>query len=198
MRYSPEIILYLPWQTVATRVAEAYNHIAPAGMATLDPTTVQVLPPDRPMTAEEIDPFLGQHARELLSTLEERCAALPETVRGTAFGGPVWKAGKKTFVTPHFRDGRLCLQFWVGVEQQGLLCNDRRYRVPPYSGAKGWIELDVHEHQDWGEIGHLLLNSYRHFNQWSPWSKLDPEAVYTWSGPDDGPGARLAGGVTRR
>jgi effector-binding domain-containing protein len=37
-----------------------------------------------------------------------------------------------------------------------------------------------------------LLNSYRQFNQWSPWARLDPDAQFNWSGPESGVGARLS------
>lgn len=36
-----------------------------------------------------------------------------------------------------------------------------------------------------------LLNSYRHFNEWSPWVARDPSAQYRASGPEQGDGARL-------
>ncbi len=35
------------------------------------------------------------------------------------------------------------------------------------------------------------LNNLKKFNEWSPWSKLDPETVYTFSGPTEGVGARV-------
>ena len=37
-----------------------------------------------------------------------------------------------------------------------------------------------------------LLNSYRHFNEWSPWAKRDPNALFTISGPESGVGARMS------
>jgi effector-binding domain-containing protein/carbon monoxide dehydrogenase subunit G len=37
-----------------------------------------------------------------------------------------------------------------------------------------------------------LLNSYQRFNEWSPWSGIDPGAKYTHSGPMAGVGARLS------
>jgi hypothetical protein len=37
-----------------------------------------------------------------------------------------------------------------------------------------------------------VLNSYRSFAAWSPWADRDPGAVYEFSGPDSGPGARLS------
>ena len=40
-------------------------------------------------------------------------------------------------------------------------------------------------------VVYTLLNSYRTFNEWSPWASRDPNAVYRTSGPDSGVGARL-------
>jgi effector-binding domain-containing protein len=37
-----------------------------------------------------------------------------------------------------------------------------------------------------------LVNGYRLFNKWSPWFALDPEARYTYEGPDFGVGAKMA------
>jgi effector-binding domain-containing protein len=37
-----------------------------------------------------------------------------------------------------------------------------------------------------------VLNSFTHFNKWSPWFELDPEAKYTYEGPGAGVGAKLS------
>lgn len=37
-----------------------------------------------------------------------------------------------------------------------------------------------------------LLNSFDHFNEWSPWAKLDPKTQYTRKGPAEGVGANQA------
>ena len=37
-----------------------------------------------------------------------------------------------------------------------------------------------------------VLNSFKHFNKWSPWFELDPAARYTYEGPGAGPGAKLS------
>jgi len=37
-----------------------------------------------------------------------------------------------------------------------------------------------------------ILNGYRHFNEWSPWAKRDPKAMFTISGPESGVGARMS------
>ncbi|MET0815681.1 MAG: SRPBCC family protein [Pseudoxanthomonas sp.] len=36
------------------------------------------------------------------------------------------------------------------------------------------------------------LDSFRRFNEWSPWFEMDPTAKYTYSGPASGVGARMA------
>ena len=51
----------------------------------------------------------------------------------------------------------------MGVDQQGLLTADSRYRIPPYFGHNGWIALDVTKDCDWREVQGLILQSYRHF-----------------------------------
>lgn len=37
-----------------------------------------------------------------------------------------------------------------------------------------------------------ILNSYRYFNEWSPWAKRDPKAKFIVSGPESGVGARMS------
>lgn len=42
-----------------------------------------------------------------------------------------------------------------------------------------------------GEV-HAMLDSYKRFNEWSPWYELEPTAKYVYSGPESGVGASLA------
>ena len=37
-----------------------------------------------------------------------------------------------------------------------------------------------------------LLNGFARMNDWSPWAELDPNTSYTYEGPDQGVGARMA------
>lgn len=39
---------------------------------------------------------------------------------------------------------------------------------------------------------YVILNSFRRFQDWSPWKKHDPAALVTYSGPDVGVGATMA------
>lgn len=36
------------------------------------------------------------------------------------------------------------------------------------------------------------VNDYKKFNEWSPWANRDPDAVYTYSGPESGEGAKIS------
>jgi predicted DNA-binding protein (MmcQ/YjbR family) len=153
----------LDWAMIAGRVREAWENTAPAALDSSLESTIQIEPPDLEMSAEEIDPLLKAQPQEVLAQIAKRCRRLPETTQGIQFGSPVWKAGKKTFVCIHHSDGRLQLQFWVGVEHQAMLTSDSRYSVPKYVGHHGWINLDVEDKANWSEIDALLMNSYRHF-----------------------------------
>jgi predicted DNA-binding protein (MmcQ/YjbR family) len=149
----------IDWLTVANRVSEAYEKVAGVELTTVP----RVQAPDAAMLPEEIDPFLGARAIDVMTRLGSLCECLPETSQATQFGNPVWKAGKKTFISSHCYGDRLNLQFWVGADQQSMLTYDERYSIPAYIGGNGWIDLDVEEHADWTEIEHLLDNSYRHY-----------------------------------
>ena len=39
---------------------------------------------------------------------------------------------------------------------------------------------------------HAMLDSFRRFNEWSPWAEADPNARYAYSGPERGVGAKLS------
>jgi len=153
----------LDWREIANRVREAYVNAAPSRLAEQLGEVCRIEPPDQDMPPEEIDPILGEYPREILGRLAELCRRLPETSPSERFGNPVWLAGKKTFVCVFHSEGRLKLQFWVGVDQQAFLIADNRYSISMYLGQNGWIDLDVQKQIDWGEVDSLLRNSYRHF-----------------------------------
>lgn len=153
----------LDWSTVCEHVHDAYELVAPPNLVDALDRAFKVQPPTRKFRPEEIDPFLGKRPKAILKKLKAICSALPETQPDTQFGAPVWKAGKKTFVTAHYWLGRLKLSFRVGSERQAELSTDNRYEVSPYTGVHGWIDLDVEDHEDWTEIEPLILESYRHF-----------------------------------
>ena len=156
----------LSWDTIATRVREAYEEVAPAKLRELIEETISITPPDRMLRPEEIDPMAAPRAVKLIDMMRDICLGLPETDEALQFGHPVWKAGKKTFAgLHHYRGGRLCATFWVGPERQDMLTFDEhsRYHIPNYTGHNGWIALDVEDEASMDELEDLALISYRHF-----------------------------------
>jgi hypothetical protein len=162
------------WRRVVALVREAYEKVAPADLRARMGATPALEAPEQRLSASQIDPLQSPRARAVLDRLRKVCLQLPETREGRQFGHPMWQAGKKTFAIVRHDGERLTLCFWVGVDQQGLLTADSRYRIPPYMGHNGWIALDVSTDCDWNEVRGLTLQSYRHFALKRMLMKLPP------------------------
>jgi len=153
----------IAWKHVAALVREAYEKVAPAELRGRIGETPALKPPSRTLSASQIDPMKSLRALSVLKSFRKICLQLPESREARQFGHPVWQAGKKTFAWARHDGRRLTLCFWVGVDQQGLLISDARYRIPPYMGHNGWIALDVSTNCDWAEVEALMMQSFRHF-----------------------------------
>lgn len=153
----------IKWDRVASLACDAYRRVAAPALAdAVQP--VKVKPPTVKMKPEDIDPYVSKANQALLKKLDGICLKLPEVERGTQFGAPCYKAGKKTFATLHQHDGHTELQIWVGADRQVSLTSlDKRYRIPPYVGHNGWIGFDLSGKPSWKEVNALLIESYRHF-----------------------------------
>jgi predicted DNA-binding protein (MmcQ/YjbR family) len=153
----------LSWKRIVDLVQEAYEQVAPVALKSQIGSTPDIKAPTKKLSASEIDPLQSPRAKSVLRALRSMCSRLPESNEAVQFGHPVWQAGKRTFAWARHDAQRLTLCFWVGVEQQNLLTEDSRYRIPPYMGHNGWIALDVTDHCDTAEVAALVLQSYRHF-----------------------------------
>jgi predicted DNA-binding protein (MmcQ/YjbR family) len=153
----------IAWKRVAALVREAYEKVAPANLQARIGKTPALTAPDKALTSSQINPLKSPRASKVLKPFRKLCLRLPESHEASQFGHPVWQAGKKSFALARYDGERLTLCFWVGVDQQGLLTADPRYRIPAYMGHNGWIALDVSSDCDWKEIEALTLQSYRHF-----------------------------------
>ncbi len=152
----------LAWKRVCELVRLAYEHTNRHTGAPLK--TPSVPPPSPRPTLADVDPMQSAAAKRVLVAMREVCLALPETSEATQFGNPVWRAGKRVFAQCFaYRDAPLQVAFWVGVDRQGLMTMDPRFRIPAYLGPNGWIALDVSKTFDVAELRELALESYRHF-----------------------------------
>lgn len=148
------------WHIVATRVRDAAAHVSKDDSL---PSPPAIKPAAAPVPMEEFDPLQTPGGKEILTSIRDLCLAFPEAVEAGQWGSPAWKAGKKTFATLHAWRGRITLQTWCGKDLQVSLTGDPRFRVPPYTGHNGWIELELKKKPDRDEVQRLLDTSYRHF-----------------------------------
>lgn len=154
----------ISWKRIAKLVREAYEKVAPPPLSKTLGKTIEITPPTEKMSAEQFDPMQSKRAQTVLKGLRKILLALPETSEENQFGFPVWRAGKKTFAQAYsYKDKKLQLAFWVGVEQQGLYTREKRFEIPAYMGHNGWLALDVTKDINWDEVRSLALFSYRHF-----------------------------------
>ena len=151
------------WLAIATRVQEAYRHVAPARLTAQLAEPAAIEPPTETIDPEEFDPLSAPSAQRKLERIRSMCSQLPEVTEATQFGTPAFKAGKKTFLVAYRQRRRMNLEFWVGAELQATLSDDPRFLIPRYIGHRGWIDLDIEDHVDWEEVWQLALGSYRHF-----------------------------------
>lgn len=153
----------LDWQIISQRIHEAYANIAPAKVLADQPEPVFIEAPSEGIDPAVFDPFQKPELATVQAQIAEYCLALPEARQDQQFGAPSFRAGKKTFCTLHFYQGKLELSVWTGGEEQALRTADPRYRIPQYIGHRGWLNLDIHQKADKEEVEALILTSYQHF-----------------------------------
>jgi predicted DNA-binding protein (MmcQ/YjbR family) len=151
------------WRMIAALVREAYEKVAPASLTRTLGRTPVIAPPTQQPAPGVIDPMRTVRGSAMLRLLRKICLPLPETQEVLQFGQPVWQAARKTYAGLRWAEQRLNLAVWVGIEQQGMLVADERYRIPPYTGHNGWIALDVTAACDAAEARALVERSYHHF-----------------------------------
>ena len=108
-----------------------------------------------------------------LRAVRKICKALPETDEGTQFGAPVWRVGKRGFALLYDYGKSLTISFWVGIERQGPLEMDPRFKIPAYLGHNGWISLDASKGVNERELREFLVESFRHFATRRALAKLE-------------------------
>lgn len=153
----------LSWDQISTLTRDAYLNVAPAALQNGLPAAPQIKAPEITLHPEDFDPMNNPSAQKKLHKLQKFCLSLPEVTQDTTFGDPTFRAGKKSFCSLHRRARVLRLAIWVGVEAQPTYSFDKRFKIPPYTGHNGWIELNLEKSVDWQEVESLVLSSYRHF-----------------------------------
>ncbi|GGC58305.1 phosphoribosylglycinamide formyltransferase [Hoyosella rhizosphaerae] len=100
------------------------------------------------------DPYLAEIRRIALG--------FPEATEVEAWGRPTFRAKKMFGIYSGSMSQRLSLEFLPDHGELEALRQDPRFYVPQYSGAFGWLALDLTaEEPDLAEIAELLESSFR-------------------------------------
>ena len=80
---------------------------------------------------------------------------------------PTFRVGGKVFAhyaVNHHGDGRVAL--WLnappGAQAQFVEVDAEVYFVPPYTGAKGWLGVNVDKNLNWDEVQYQVAEAYLH------------------------------------
>lgn len=153
----------LSWNRVAQLALDGYSRsVSPAKAKAAN--LPQFLLPTVPMKPEDINPLKSKTNLAILKKVRSIALGLPETIEDAQFGNPCFKAGKKSFTVISHNGANTMLQVWVGADRQVSLTSfDGRFKIPPYIGHNGWINLNLDTKPNWQEIAELVESSYRHF-----------------------------------
>lgn len=96
----------------------------------------------------------------VLTRLRELCLSLPETSEVGSWGHPNFRAGKRTFSTLEWVNGRPSIAFRLNPTDVDLLLRRKQFFLTPYGRGK-WVSIWADAPLNWRFVGHLLRRSYR-------------------------------------
>jgi len=153
----------MSWKRVCELAHMAYVNSSPPKLVARISGPPVVAPPQARMKPADIDRLLAPQAQKALATLRKICTALPETDEGMQMGSVTWRTGKRNFLMLYDVGKGLTASFWVGVDRQGPLEMDPRFKIPAYLGSNGWIAFDLTRGSSARELRDLVSESFRHF-----------------------------------
>ena len=91
--------------------------------------------------------------------------ALPKTVEVEAWGAPTWRAPKMFAMYEDRMHGLDRVAIWIkaapGNNEIMVTADPRRFFIPPYVGAGGWVGVQLDGKVDWTELAELLEDGWR-------------------------------------
>lgn len=104
------------------------------------------------------------------TTLEDRvraiCMAFPQVIEKTSHSAPAFFAKKQflhLWVYGHHENQfpHLWCAAPVGVQQELIETEPKRFFRPPYVGSRGWIGVRLDGKVDWVEVAAICKDAYR-------------------------------------
>jgi hypothetical protein len=98
--------------------------------------------------------------------LRKICLALPEAFEKEAWGECTFRVtgGSMFAMTDNHHHGSEHIAVWVksprDVQEILVSADPKRFFVPPYVGAKGWIGVRLDYKVDWDEIADIVKDGY--------------------------------------
>jgi hypothetical protein len=151
------------WIGLSILVEAAWLSVAPRRIAAGDRTGLPVVhppPPERQKTEATV-------AREALEKITRIALALPEAACERKARHATFRVGKKSFVSfldNHHGDGivGVCVRAEKKTHARLIASDPKRFYVPAYIGAKGWIGIRVDgKRVAWNDIAARVTESYR-------------------------------------
>ena len=98
-----------------------------------------------------------------LERLRRICLALPEVVEKLTWDHPNFRVRDKIFVMFGNGEGRPSMTCKAPEGSQAILvgADPKRFYIPPYVGARGWVGMWLDDEADWVEVATLVERSYR-------------------------------------
>jgi len=91
--------------------------------------------------------------------------ALPGAVEIEAWGAPTWRAPKMFAMYEYKMHGRDQVAIWIkaasGNNEIMVATDPKRFFIPPYVGAGGWVGVRLDGKVDWDELAELLADGHR-------------------------------------
>ena len=102
-------------------------------------------------------------AQTALQMMRKVCLALPDSAEAEHFGEACFRVNKRIFATCGEKEGVCRLVFQLEPEHaRQLVASDPRFKpYTRYTRQKNGVWIDAADVRDWGQVGALVLESYR-------------------------------------
>ena len=118
----------------------------------------------------------------IYEVVQEICLGLPDTEETESHGFPTFKVAGKSFATysvNHHGDEKVALLLNMDRASQQMLVDSAPdyFFVPPYSGTKGWVGIELNKDLSWNRVSELSCDAYRRVAPASMATKVKPVVV---------------------